>query len=84
MLGVEPAWGRFFDANDDRPEADAAVVLSWGLWKRRYGGDPKILGQTIRLDAKPYTVIGVLPAGSEFPEPTVELWTPFFHETQPQ
>ena len=84
MLGVEPAWGRLLDANDDRPEAEAAVVLSWGLWKRRFGGDPKILGQTIRLDAKPYTVIGVLPAGSEFPEPTVQLWTPFFHETQPQ
>jgi len=84
MLGVEPALGRFFDLNDDRPEADAAVVLSWGLWKRRYGGDPKILGQTIRLDGKRYTVIGVLPAGSEFPEPTVQLWTPFFHETQPQ
>lgn len=84
LLGIEPALGRFFDANDDRPQADAAVVLSWGLWKRRYGADPKILGQTIRLDAKPYTVIGVVPAGSEFPEPTVQLWTPVFHETPPQ
>jgi predicted permease len=84
LLGVEPALGRFFDADDDRPQAYAAVVLSWGLWKRRYGGDTKILGQTIRLDAKPYTVIGVLPVGSDFPEPTVQLWTPLFHETQPQ
>lgn len=84
LLGVEPALGRFFDADDDRPQADAAVVLSWGLWKRRFGGDPKILSQTIRLDAKPYTVIGVLPAGSDFPDATAQLWTPFFHETQPQ
>ena len=84
LLGVEPAFGRFFDADDDRPQADAAVVLSWGLWKRRYGGDTKILGQTIRLDAKAYTVIGVLPVGYDFPDPTVQLWTPLFHETQPQ
>jgi predicted permease len=84
LLGVKPALGRFFDADDDRPAANATVVLGWGLWKRRYGGDPKILGQTLRLDAKPYTVIGVLPASSDFPDATVQLWTPFFHETQPQ
>ncbi|HEX3942258.1 MAG TPA: ABC transporter permease [Acidobacteriaceae bacterium] len=84
LLGVKPALGRFFDADDDRPGANAAVVLSWGLWKSRYGGDPKILGQTILLDAKQYTVIGVLPAGSDFPDSTVQLWTPFFHETPPQ
>jgi predicted permease len=84
LLGVEPTLGRFFDVADDRPQADAAVVLSWGLWKRRYGGDSKILGQTIRLDAKPYTVIGVLPAGSDFPDPSVQLWTPLFHETHPE
>jgi predicted permease len=84
LLGLKPALGRFFNAGDDRPEGNAAVVLSWGLWKRRYGGDPKILGQTIRLDAKPYTVIGVLPARSEFPDPTMQLWTPLFHETSPR
>jgi len=84
LLGIEPALGRFFNPDDDRPQADAAVVLSWGLWKRRYGGHTGILGQTILLDAKPYTVIGVLPAGSDFPDPTVQLWTPLFHETQPQ
>ena len=84
LLGLKPALGRFFSADDDRPEGNAAVVVSWGLWKRRYGGDPRILGQTIRLDSKAYTVIGVLPARSDFPDPTMQLWTPFFHETPPQ
>lgn len=84
LLGVKPALGRLFDANDDRPSANATTVLSWGLWKRRYGGNPDIIGQTIQLDAKPYTVIGVLPAWFNFPNPLVQLWTPFFHEVAPK
>ncbi|MGC2502717.1 MAG: ABC transporter permease, partial [Silvibacterium sp.] len=84
MLGVKAALGRLFDAGDDRPDANAVVVLSWGLWKRRYGGDRGIIGQTIQLDAKPYTVIGVLPAWFNFPNPKVQLWTPFFHEVLPK
>jgi predicted permease len=84
LLGVEPALGRVFSADDDRPEANATVVLTWGLWKRRYGGDPAILGKTILLDARPYTVIGVLPAWFTYPGATVQLWTPLFHEKSRQ
>ena len=80
MLGVQPALGRFFSADDDRPEATATVVLTWGLWKRRYGGDPAILGKTILLDARPYTVIGILPAWFTYPDAKVQLWTPLYHE----
>jgi predicted permease len=80
MLGVEPALGRVFAASDDRADASATAVLTWGLWKRRFGGDPHILGQTILLDAKPYTVIGVLPSWFTYPDPTIQLWTPVFHE----
>ncbi len=80
MLGVEPALGRVFSADDDRPEATATVVLTWGLWKRRYGGDPAAVGKTILLDARPYTIIGVLPAGFTYPDATVQLWTPLYHE----
>lgn len=79
-LGVEPALGRTFTASDDQPSANGTVVLSWSLWKRRYGGDSSILNQTIRLDAKNYTVIGIMPAWFTFPEERVQLWTPVYHE----
>jgi len=62
LLGVKPAYGRLFTANDDRWGAPETTVLTWGFWKRRYGGDPSIIGKTILLDVKPYTVIGILPA----------------------
>ena len=79
-LGAEPALGRGFQAEDDSPSANATVVLSWALWKRRFGGDSSILDQTIRLDAKSYTVIGIMPAWFTFPEQRVQLWTPAYHE----
>jgi predicted permease len=79
-LGVEPARGRGFTQADDQPSANATVVLSWGLWKRRFGSDPSIVNQTIRLDAKPYTVIGVMPSWFAYPDQSVQLWTPIYHE----
>lgn len=66
LLGVTPLLGRGFAADDDRPGADVAV-LSWGLWQTQYTGDPAIIGKTITLDRRPYTVIGVMPATFEFP-----------------
>src|SRR5271156_1549789 len=83
ILGVRPALGRLFSANDDRPQAEATVVLTWGLWKRRYGGSPAVIGSTILLDAKPYTVIGVLPAWFTYPDSRVQLWTAIYHERSP-
>jgi predicted permease len=79
-LGVQPAMGRDFTAADDRWGANATVLLSWGLWKRRFGGDPGIVNRTIYIDAKPYTVIGVMPAWFAFPASTTQLWTPVYHE----
>jgi predicted permease len=79
-LGVEPTLGRSFTASDDQRSANGTVVLSWGLWKRRFGGDPAILNQTIRLDEKPYTVIGIMPAWFAYPEQSIQLWTPIYHE----
>ena len=84
MLGVEPALRRGFTAEDDSPAANGTVVLSWALWKRRFGGDSSILNQTIRLDAKSYTVIGIVPAWFTFPELRTQLWTPVYHEESPQ
>ncbi len=79
-LGVEPALGRCFTATDDSRSANGTVVLSWSLWQRRFEGDPGILNRTIDLDAKPYTVIGVMPGWFQFPDSTTQLWTPVHHE----
>jgi len=66
-LGVQPALGRDFAQADDRPAGNGTVLLSWGLWKRRFAGDRAILNHTIYLDAEPYTVIGIMPAWFDFP-----------------
>ena len=80
-LGVQPALGRGFTKDDDSLGANGTVLLSWGLWKRRFGGDPGIINQAISVDAEPYTVIGVMPAWFDFPEPSTQLWTPVYSET---
>jgi predicted permease len=84
LLGVQPALGRGFIADDDRPGATATAVLAASFWKRRYGADPAIVGKTIMLDAKPYTIIGVLPPSfvysGSFGGNTVQVWTPVRHE----
>ena len=79
-LGVNPVLGRSFTSGDENRTANSTIVLSWNLWKRRFGGDPAILNRTIYLDAKPYTVIGIMPAWFEFPESTTQLWTLVYHE----
>lgn len=87
MLGVRPTLGRSFTSDDDRPGAAATAVLTATFWKRRYGGDPAIVGKTIWLDAKPYTIVGVLPSSflysGSFGGNTVQVWTPVNHEAPP-
>lgn len=80
MLGVQPVAGRLFAEEDDRPGANATTVLTYGLWKRRYAAGPGIVGKTVLLDSKPYTVIGVLPAWFDYPDTRVQLWVPVRHE----
>ena len=72
--------GAAFTRDDDRPEANATIILGWGLWKRRYGGDPSILGRNILVDLKPYTVVGILPEWFRYPEARMQLWVPVYHE----
>src|SRR5438270_10610308 len=84
MLGVVPEAGRLFVEADDRPEAAATVMLSHSLWVRRYASDREIVGKTILLDAKPYTVIGVLPAWFEYPDTRTQMWAPIYHEQSSQ
>jgi putative ABC transport system permease protein len=75
VLGARPALGRAFQAGDDRQGADPVAVLSYGLWQEM-GGDASILGRRVRLDGIPRTVVGVMPRGFWFPNPTVRIWLP--------
>jgi len=84
LLGVRPAYGRVFTAYDDKYGANGTTVLTWGFWKRRFGGDPSILGHTILLNAKPYTVIGILPEWFSYPNPRIQIWTPVYPEIPPE
>ena len=74
-LGVEPVIGRGLLPEDEDPTSGNPVVLGYGLWQRRFGGDPGILGQTISLEGDVYEVVGVMPAGFAFPS-WAELWRP--------
>lgn len=76
-LGVQPALGRSFVSTDDTDEAPPTAVLSWSFFKRRFNADPSILGKTIRLNAQPYTVVGVLPQDFTYPDPKIQLWVPY-------
>ena len=76
VLGVKPALGRMTTAEDGRPGADHVVVISNGLWNRRYGSDRSLIGQTITLNGASFTVIGVTPPSFQSPEKGDELWIP--------
>jgi predicted permease len=75
-LEVQPLVGRVFSAADDAHGARGTVVLSYGLWQRRFGADREILGRAVLLNSESYTVIGVMPPGFYFPNRDVQLWTP--------
>lgn len=66
-LGVAPALGRFFTRENEAAGNDGVVVISDELWHRSFGGDPRVLGRVVTLNARPYTIIGVAPAGFGFP-----------------
>jgi predicted permease len=76
VLRVRPVLGRPFTAADEQRGPAPVVLLSHGLWKRRFGADPAILGRTINLSGTPYEVIGVMPPGFQFPAREHELWIP--------
>ncbi len=76
VLGVTPELGRDFRPDDDVPGATPVAILSHGLWLRRFGGDPQILGKEISLNYEKCAVIGVMRRGFQFPDREAELWTP--------
>jgi putative ABC transport system permease protein len=84
VLGREPLLGRTFTAQEDTPGNNHVALLSYALWQRRFGGNPNIIGQSINLDHEPATVVGIMPADFDFPDPAeranssghVQLWVP--------
>ncbi len=75
MLGVRPILGRGFSAEDDRAGAEPVILISHGLWQRRYASDPNIVGRVVRVDGRPHTIIGVMPPRFEFPS-VHKAWLP--------
>ncbi|MGA8594645.1 MAG: ABC transporter permease, partial [Bryobacteraceae bacterium] len=74
ILGVRPVVGRGFRAGEDKPGGPAVAMISSELWQRRFSGDPTVSGKAVTLDSMPYTIIGVLPQGFQFPVPGVDVW----------
>lgn len=79
MLRVQPAMGRGFRTGEDQVGAERVVVLNHSVWRDMYGSDPAILGKSLILDNNPFTVIGVMPAGFQFPLDYAEVWMPYQH-----
>jgi len=76
VLKQPPLLGRDFDPADDRIGAEPVAILSFRVWRNRYGGDPAVLGRVLRLNGQPATIVGVMPDGMNFPNDT-EIWAPF-------
>ena len=76
LLRVIPALGRGFTEEEDQPGQDHVVILSHGLWQRRYASDPNIIGKMIRLEDIPHTVVGVMSPEFQYPTRGVQIWTP--------
>jgi putative ABC transport system permease protein len=83
VLGVAPLLGRGFTKSENTPGHPLAVVLSYHLWQRRYGGAPDVLTRTINLSGQPATIVGVMPPGFQFPN-RAEMWVPVRDAVTPQ
>lgn len=76
LLGVKPVLGRTFTPEEDRPGTNRVVLVSHGLWQRRFGGDPALVGKELLLDGRKHTVLGVMPPGFQFLSKETGLWVP--------
>src|SRR5262249_38408669 len=83
IVGVSPVLGRDFTAEDNKPGAEKVTILGDEIWRRDFNADPKIVGQSVRINGKAATIIGVMPPNFKFPV-AEELWTPLYNEFPPQ
>lgn len=74
-LGIQPLLGRLFTPQEDRFGGEHTVVLTYGFWQRKFGGNPEVIGKSIPLSGQLYTIIGVLPKDTELPLEEVDLWS---------
>ncbi|HEX2444417.1 MAG TPA: ABC transporter permease [Vicinamibacterales bacterium] len=81
LLGVKPVLGRAFVQDEDVAMKNQVIIISHGMWQRRFGGDRGVINRTLVLSEVPYTIVGVMPAGFEFPSPEAEYWVPLGLET---
>ena len=77
LLGVQAVRGRTFLDEEDRPGAPGVALISYGLWQRRFGGVEQVVGQSLTLDNKPYSVVGILPAGFQVLQQSPDIVVPF-------
>ena len=82
IIGVSPVLGRDFTAEDNKPGSEKVAILGDEIWRRDFGADPKIVGQSVRINGKAATIIGVMPRNFKFPI-SEELWTPLYNEFPP-
>ena len=75
LLGVSPILGRSFRADEDAPGRNQVVLLGHGLWQRRFGADPDVIGRVVRMNGLAFTVVGVMPPAFRFPA-EAEIWMP--------
>jgi len=83
LLGVQPALGRAFIEPEDR-HGSTVVLLTWSIFQRRFAGDAKIVGRSIHLDGRPFTVVGVLPSWFNYPDARIQLWVPYKADAEPK
>jgi putative ABC transport system permease protein len=76
VLRAQPRIGRVFESEEDKPSSDRVAIISSGLWQRSFASDPNIVGKTITLNDKAYSVVGVMPADFVFPNRRAEIWVP--------
>ena len=76
VFGASPIIGRVFTPEEDQPNANHEVVLSYGAWQRWFGADPSVIGRTVQLNQQPFRLIGVMGPAFQWPNPQTDLWTP--------